>query len=442
MDDRMEHGMTPRNGPAPGPETGSDPGHEGGVPAARGFGWRSTAGFRTHPGCVRERNEDAYAVYLPYAGERNRAPVEALFAVADGMGGHRAGDVASRYAAEAVQSAFGRPDGDEPTMPVPDLPAWIRELFGRINRELSARDGTGRGQGMGSTLTLALVRDGRLYLGHVGDSRCYRFRDGALEQLTPDHSWVAEQRRAGLLSEEEARRHPKRNLLTQCLGLGRDLDLFVAEEALEDGARYLLCSDGLHGPVPDPVTTTVLSEEADPQAAASRLVELALEAGAPDNVTAVVFDVRRGLPLGNTLPDAPEGPARLLALSGEHERRPAGSGSSASGPTGTPAPGLRRRSDGPWSRLRAALPSRRRHRLLLLAGILLTVGGGGAGGWLLLRPSVAEETSASPSEETPAAPETSAPAAGQAAPETPSVDSSGPDPPGDRSSTGAGEEGG
>lgn len=290
--------------------------------ASRGEGggvdrWHVAVGFATDTGLVRERNEDCFAVHLPYAGEASRAPADALFAVADGMGGHQAGDYASQYVAGAAQRAFADREGH-----VADIPAWLERLIRRVNRELASiarRQSFPRG--MGSTLTIAVVQSGKVYLGHVGDSRCYRLYGGDLEQLTPDHSWVGEQVRAGRLTPQQAEAHPNRNLLTECLGVDRDVRPYLAEEPLQDGARYLLCSDGLFGGVPAAVLRRVLVDEREPQTAAQRLISIANEAGGEDNITAVVFDVTRTSELASTLPGL-ERPAALTATGRSHAPAP------------------------------------------------------------------------------------------------------------------------
>jgi serine/threonine protein phosphatase PrpC len=250
--------------------------------------WRLAVGFLTDTGRHRPINEDAQAVYLPYRGEASRMVVDAFFAVADGMGGHAAGDVASRTAVQAAERAFSSDSvGPEPA---PEVPARLESTFQAINRELIRLAGAHeQARGMGTTLTLAAISGQTLYAGHIGDSRCYRLRDGVLEQLTEDHSWVAEQVRSGLLSPDEAAQHPDRNVLTQCLGVDSELKVFLRSEAVLPGDRYLLCSDGLHGQIDDEMMRSVLMEEGDPQTAAGRLVELANSAGGPDNITAVLF---------------------------------------------------------------------------------------------------------------------------------------------------------
>ncbi len=251
-------------------------------------GWQYRPGFLSDTGQVRERNEDAFDLYVPEAGAESAGRAEAFFAVADGMGGHEAGDEASGHAIRALRSAFL-----ETPVVVDTAEEWLDGLFHRIHDELreSGRDGGGRG--MGSTLTVAVVDGGSLAVGHVGDSRLYRLRDGRLQQLTEDHSWVAEQIREGLLTEDEAERHTEKNVLTQCLGLGSQLDVFVLREEVRHGDRYVISSDGLHGEVDRATIERVLIEEGLPQDAARRLVGLAKAAGSPDNVTVVVFDTLR-----------------------------------------------------------------------------------------------------------------------------------------------------
>jgi PPM family protein phosphatase len=276
-------------------------------------------GFVSDAGRMRARNEDSFTLYLAYRGEEKRTPVDAFFAVADGMGGHDRGDLASRYIASAVNRALTTPSDGFPQRSA-EIGAWIDALVRRINRGLiELSEDLGNGRPMGSTLTLALLWQRTLFVGHVGDTRCYRLRDGVLRQLTNDDSWVAEQTRAGLLTPEEAASHPNRNWLTQCLGMDADPGVSLLEEPVADRDRYLLCSDGLHGLVPDATLALVLSRSASPQEAARRLVELSNGAGGSDNITAVVFDVNpvadesaavvgTGRPLDATLPGVTGGP--------------------------------------------------------------------------------------------------------------------------------------
>ena len=270
-----------------------------------GVRWQIALGFQSDPGRAREKNEDAYALFVPYQGEERAAPVDGLFAVADGMGGHDAGDFASRYAADAVLRAVTAPNGEGP----------LEATFRRISRELrEIAIERGASQGMGSTMTATVLRGDVLEVAHVGDTRLYRLRGDLLEQLTPDHSWVAEQHRAGLLTDEEAATHPRRNLLTQCLGIGGDLKVHRAEFGVQDGDRYLLCCDGLHGQLPDAVIARVLRDEQEPQVAVRRLVAMANETGGPDNITAVVFDLRRPRLAAATVPAMAATPTPATAV--------------------------------------------------------------------------------------------------------------------------------
>jgi len=227
---------------------------------------------RSDVGLLREGNEDS-----GYAGP-------SLLAVADGMGGHAAGEVASSV---AVATLAGLDD---------DVPGT--ELLDTLARAVEAADATLRDMvdehprldGMGTTLTALLWAGRRLGLVHVGDSRAYLLREGELSQITHDHTFVQTLVDEGRITEEEAGHHPQRSLLIRALdGRGTvDPDLSIRE--VRRGDRYLLCSDGLSGVVPLNLLTEALAED-DPKTAVDRLIELALEAGGPDNITCIVADV-------------------------------------------------------------------------------------------------------------------------------------------------------
>lgn len=187
---------------------------------------------KTDPGRVRRRNEDAFVVDPP------------LFAVADGMGGAQAGEVASRLAAAAFREYR---EADE-LVPEERVAAIIKEA----NRRIYDRARTdSEVSGMGTTVTAALLGDGRIVIGHVGDSRAYRIRDGRLEQLTEDHSLVADLMRSGRLTPEEAEGHPQRSVITRALGTDPDVDVDTLVVEAEAGDLFLLCSDGLSTMVSD-----------------------------------------------------------------------------------------------------------------------------------------------------------------------------------------------
>ncbi|MFO7589658.1 MAG: Stp1/IreP family PP2C-type Ser/Thr phosphatase [Acidimicrobiia bacterium] len=226
-------------------------------------------GGATDVGRVRDHNEDGYLV----------AEELGLIAVADGMGGHRGGEVASTTALDALRIAFL-------------AGAAIEEAVLAANaavHDQSVADPNLRG--MGTTITAGALVDGSLVLGHVGDSRAYLFRDGRLERVTTDHSLVEELIRAGELTVAEAERDPRRSMITRALGLDSEVEVDVEEIALADGDRVLLCSDGLTNMVHENELATRLAETDEPQKLARDLVDAANAAGGVDNITVVVIDV-------------------------------------------------------------------------------------------------------------------------------------------------------
>ncbi len=233
------------------------------------------------PGRRRRRNEDSYVVDPP------------LFAVADGMGGAQAGEVASRLAAAAIRE-FHEADELEPER---RLAAIVQEA----NRRIFDRSSEDRNaSGMGTTVTAALVEGDRVTLGHVGDSRAYRFRAGALEQLTDDHSLVADLVRGGRLSPEEAGSHPQRSVITRALGTDPAVDVDTLTVTPEDGDVYLLCSDGLTSMISDEDIQEIVRGASGLEEAASKLVKAANRSGGEDNITVVLFRVEGDDALGET----------------------------------------------------------------------------------------------------------------------------------------------
>lgn len=239
-------------------------------------------------GRVRSRNEDAVRA-RPEAG---------IVVVADGMGGHPSGDVASRLAADetvaSLASTQDRSSDASSPLPLGDRMAKAVESADERVRE-AAREDAER-EGMGTTLT-ALVADpdtASFAVGHVGDSRAYRLRDGSLEQLTRDDSWVQSQVEAGRLDPEAARTHPWSSVLSQALGLETPAEPSVVEGDLRDGDLFLLCSDGLSGLLAHDELEAVVVERRDALLAevAERLVERANERGGTDNVTVALLRVR------------------------------------------------------------------------------------------------------------------------------------------------------
>jgi protein phosphatase len=253
---------------------------------------------RTDPGKKRRRNEDAYVCEPP------------LFAVADGMGGAQAGEVASGLAAAALKENSVRAAGGE---------SRVIELIQEANRRVHDRaTHDAAASGMGTTMTVALVEDAHVTIGHVGDSRAYRLRGDRLEQLTDDHSLVAELVRRGELSPEEAEVHPQRSVITRVLGTDPDVDIDAFSVEARAGDLYLLCSDGLSTMVGAAQLEEIVRRHRHDLDAASRaLVQAANRGGGEDNITAVLFEVVDG--------DAREAdePTREMALTDEDRARSA-----------------------------------------------------------------------------------------------------------------------
>jgi protein phosphatase len=230
---------------------------------------------RTDPGRKRRRNEDAFVLAPP------------LFAIADGMGGAQAGEVASKLAAAALEeSDHGQLRGED------GVAELIQEANRRVHERSTADPST---SGMGTTMTVALVENGNVVIGHVGDSRAYRVRDGHLEQLTEDHSLVNELLKSGKLSPEEAEVHPQRSVITRAVGTDPDVDVDTFTVAAEEGDVFLLCSDGLTDMVSDTAIRDLVQEHrSDLERAARALVDAANSGGGEDNITVVAFEIVPG----------------------------------------------------------------------------------------------------------------------------------------------------
>jgi PPM family protein phosphatase len=225
----------------------------------------------TDPGRKRRRNEDAYVVEPP------------LFAIADGMGGAQAGEVASRLAAAAVRESGADGRGED----------RILDLMREANRRVYDRSSTDpKTSGMGTTMTIALVEDDRVVFGHVGDSRAYLIRDGEIEQLTEDHSLVNELLKSGKLSPAEAQTHPQRSVITRALGTDPDVDVDTFAVGVQTGDLFLLCSDGLTDMVSQSdILELVERNRDDIEEALKALVKAANRGGGEDNITIVAFEI-------------------------------------------------------------------------------------------------------------------------------------------------------
>jgi PPM family protein phosphatase len=256
-------------------------------PPPLSFSWAVS----TDRGLRRTSNEDSHC---------ERADI-GLFVVADGMGGHVAGEVASRVAVEAIQTFIAETAHADRnrTWPFPFEPTLsleanrLKAAFKLANRKIAATIAESADlRGMATTASAMLAGAASGCVAHVGDSRVYRLRDGSLEQLTHDHSWVEEQVRAGTMSATAARQHPWRNVVTRALSGGEDPEVDVTELHPASGDRYLLCSDGLFSVVGDQQIARILGEAGQSlQEISVALIEAANAGGGPDNITALVLEV-------------------------------------------------------------------------------------------------------------------------------------------------------
>lgn len=236
-------------------------------------------------GRARTHNEDSF-VSVPELG---------LFVVADGLGGHRHGEVASRLAVDSIQQAIeaaphaSADDSDGAPPPADILRRAVERAHGRV---LEAIDRDGTLVGMGTTVVAMWVHDGCAAIAHVGDSRAYCLRDGELVQLTEDHSWVREQVLEGHLSEAQAREHPLRNIVTQALGGFDPVSVEVVEQRVRLGEVYLLCSDGLTTMLEDAEIAACIGEGGPLEERGQELIRQANDRGGLDNVTVVLVRVQ------------------------------------------------------------------------------------------------------------------------------------------------------
>jgi serine/threonine protein phosphatase PrpC len=253
---------------------------------------RLRAGWATDVGNVRSHNEDAVLVITVSHDGDGAMPALGLFILADGMGGHQSGEVASSLASRAVAhhitQNFYLPAliSQESDTSWPDLRDVLVEAVRTANNSVADRV-----PGGGTTLTCALVLESRAYIAHVGDSRAYIVTaDGAFDQVTHDHSLVDRLVELGQLTPDEAAVHPQKNVLYRAVGQGGELEVDTYTRTIERGARLLLCSDGLWGIVTEAKMAEIVMNASSPQAACEKLVIAANEAGGRDNITAVLVE--------------------------------------------------------------------------------------------------------------------------------------------------------
>ena len=252
--------------------------------------FRTTVETRSEKGLVREKNEDCAGLIQSPA---TRQGTDAVYVVADGLGGHENGEVASAMAVDLLLKSYDIKGADKTSLSIatlePSLAQTIRDISEAIygvgtSGEAMHRDPSRAG--MATTVTAALLAEDTLYLGHVGDSRAYLLRRGRLTQLTEDHTQLADQVRQGILSPEEARRYPG-NVLTQAVGLEYPITPFTKSVPLEEGDRLLLCSDGLHGFLDDQTIAEIIQRE-EGEGVVDSLIAEAIAMGSNDNITALL----------------------------------------------------------------------------------------------------------------------------------------------------------
>lgn len=316
-------------------------------------------GARSDVGLLRTLNEDSM-----YAGPR-------LLAIADGMGGHAAGEVASRIAIESVAPLDEDQPGDDLLdslrQAVDSASAYLRDMVSADNAL----------EGMGTTLTALLFAGHRLGLLHIGDSRAYLLRENELTQITHDHTLVQGLIDEGRLSPEEATTHPQRSWITRALDGRSSIDPDVSVREVRPGDRYLICSDGLSGPVSEETLAETL-RSGSPQDACDRLVDLALRAGGPDNITAIVADIVEDAPL-----DA-ESPI-VGGAAASHPEEESRKGTSPAERAATIWRRPHRRPRAADAEQKPQSPRTARRLVIVLSAVLVLVAAGTLGTWLYVR---------------------------------------------------------
>lgn len=259
------------------------------------------------PGQMRDLNEDDWGTFEQMGkvvgfSTKNMERKGRLYAVADGMGGHAAGEVASKKAIGVLFRQYY-------TDPNPDLLHSLKRAFEAANAEIHTQAKTNFEQsGMGTTLVAAVIKGDRLLVANVGDSRAYLIREQWIQQISKDHSWVGEQVEAGLLTEKEARQHVYRNIITRSLGNRPEVEVDVFSQTIYPGDAIVLCSDGLSNEVHEDEIERIVSAN-DSQGAAKALIDLANKRGGLDNITTVVIKVGEGI-------REPLSPRQILMIGG------------------------------------------------------------------------------------------------------------------------------
>ena len=247
---------------------------------------------RSHVGRFRTLNEDRIL----------DRPNSRLWAIADGMGGHAAGEVASQMTVDGIKRLLTSEDLESPDLEGNAFGAFLGKVLESVNQEVWEAGQTPEKQGMGTTCTLAAMRGDQLFLAHIGDSRAYLLRDGELHQVSKDHSWVEDAVDQGVITREQARVHPNRNVITRAIGLDQQPQIDTSVMALTVGDLLLLCSDGLNSMIPDEDIHRIL-KESPTDAVCGDLIGAANEAGGHDNTTVVTALLGDALSTGPSTQD-------------------------------------------------------------------------------------------------------------------------------------------
>ena len=270
-------------------------------------------GAKTDLGRVRDNNEDKFEFFEP-EDPAVLAAKGCFYAVADGMGGHSAGQIACELALKTVLSVYYAD-------PSPDMAQSLRRAVAEANSLIyDTAQAIPDRQGMGTTLTAAVLCEDRLMVAQVGDSRAYLLRGGAITQITEDHSWVAEQVRLGTMTLAEAQVSPFRNIITRSVGTAAAVEPDIFTQDVQVGDIFVLCSDGLSGHL-EPSDIQALVLENSPSAAATALIETANERGGRDNITALVLAVRGLAPYPGASSNAPDSGAAESAEASPKEEK-------------------------------------------------------------------------------------------------------------------------
>ncbi len=239
-------------------------------------------GVKSDKGLMRESNEDSYNIIAGYPG------IPVSFVIADGMGGHNSGEIASKTAVDFISKQIM--ENPETFSKTEDIPSSIKSLLERANFEIFTMSMEQLSNyGMGTTVILVVVLDNKLFAGHIGDSRLYVVRNNEIKRLTTDHSYVEELVMSGSLTREEAENHPKKHVITRALGCEERVEVDVLTHDIREDDIFVLCTDGLTNMISEEEIQRIVLETDEPADACDKLVERANAEGGEDNITVIVF---------------------------------------------------------------------------------------------------------------------------------------------------------